>query len=223
MENVPAEGGALMVANHSGTVPIDALMTQVAVLDHHPARRHLRMLAADLVFRLPVHRERSPARSGHTLACNPDAERLLRRRRAASASSPRASRASASPSPSGTAAALRPRRLRLGSPAHRRPDHAGAPSSAPRRLPDDRGPQAAGPAAGPAVLPDHADVPAAGPLGLVPLPSKWLIAFGEPIETAATARGPPRTRCWCSTSPTRCARRSSNALPLLLQRKSVFS
>src|SRR3712207_8471224 len=27
--------------------------------------------------------------------------------------------------------------------------------------------------------------PALGPLGLVPLPSKWLIAFGEPIETAS--------------------------------------
>jgi hypothetical protein len=24
-----------------------------------------------------------------------------------------------------------------------------------------------------------------GPLGLLPLPSKWLIQFGEPIETAA--------------------------------------
>ena len=27
--------------------------------------------------------------------------------------------------------------------------------------------------------------PLLGPLGLVPLPSKWLIAFGEPIETAS--------------------------------------
>jgi 1-acyl-sn-glycerol-3-phosphate acyltransferase len=27
--------------------------------------------------------------------------------------------------------------------------------------------------------------PALGPLGLVPLPSKWHIAFGEPIETAS--------------------------------------
>ena len=27
--------------------------------------------------------------------------------------------------------------------------------------------------------------PLLGPLGLLPLPSKWLIAFGEPIETAS--------------------------------------
>ena len=39
IENIPAEGGALVVSNHSGTLPIDALMTQVAVHDHHPAGR----------------------------------------------------------------------------------------------------------------------------------------------------------------------------------------
>src|SRR3954470_6830208 len=31
VENVPTEGGALVVANHSGTVPVDALMTTVAL------------------------------------------------------------------------------------------------------------------------------------------------------------------------------------------------
>ena len=54
LHNVPDEGGALVVANHSGTVPLDALMTSVALHDDHPAHRHLRMLGADLVFRLPV-------------------------------------------------------------------------------------------------------------------------------------------------------------------------
>ncbi|MGW1926434.1 1-acyl-sn-glycerol-3-phosphate acyltransferase, partial [Streptomyces massasporeus] len=49
VENIPAEGGALIVANHSGTLPLDGLMMQVAVHDHHPAGRHLRLLAADLV------------------------------------------------------------------------------------------------------------------------------------------------------------------------------
>ena len=28
-----------------------------------------------------------------------------------------------------------------------------------------------------------------GPLGLIPLPSKWLIEFGEPIRTDAYAEG----------------------------------
>jgi 1-acyl-sn-glycerol-3-phosphate acyltransferase len=54
VENIPAEGGALVVANHSGTLPLDGLMMQVAVHDHHPAWRHLRLLAADLLFLLPI-------------------------------------------------------------------------------------------------------------------------------------------------------------------------
>ena len=36
LENVPSVGGALVVANHSGTVPVDALMTTVALHDDHP-------------------------------------------------------------------------------------------------------------------------------------------------------------------------------------------
>ena len=45
------------MANHSGTLPLDGLMMQVAVHDKHPANRHLRLLAADLVFMLPVVNE----------------------------------------------------------------------------------------------------------------------------------------------------------------------
>ncbi len=51
LDNVPDSGGALVVANHSGTVALDSVMTALALLDHHPAHRHLRMLAADLVSR----------------------------------------------------------------------------------------------------------------------------------------------------------------------------
>ncbi len=76
VENIPSEGGALIVANHSGTLPLDGLMMQVAVHDHHPADRHLRLLAADLVFVLPVVNELA-RKLGHTLACAEDAERLL--------------------------------------------------------------------------------------------------------------------------------------------------
>src|SRR3712207_6834070 len=74
--NVPSEGGALLVANHSGTIPVDALMTTVALHDDHPARRRLRLLGADLVFELPFIGTLS-RKMGTTLACNEDAERLL--------------------------------------------------------------------------------------------------------------------------------------------------
>jgi hypothetical protein len=52
--NLPEQTGALLVANHSGTLPLDAMMTAVAVHDNNPDGRFLRMLGADLVFRTPV-------------------------------------------------------------------------------------------------------------------------------------------------------------------------
>ncbi|MEW2500515.1 lysophospholipid acyltransferase family protein [Amycolatopsis sp. NPDC047767] len=76
VENLPATGGALLVSNHSGTLPLDALMTAVAVHDE-TGGRHLRGLGADLVFKMPLVGSFA-RKSGQTLACNADAERLLR-------------------------------------------------------------------------------------------------------------------------------------------------
>jgi 1-acyl-sn-glycerol-3-phosphate acyltransferase len=75
--NLPVDGGALIVANHSGTLPWDAVMTAVAVHDNHPNGKHLRMLGADLVFKVPVLSVLA-RRTGQTLACGADAQRLLR-------------------------------------------------------------------------------------------------------------------------------------------------
>ena len=66
-----------MVGNHSGTVALDALMLGTALHDRHSQHRHLRLLGADLVFRMPVVSELA-RKSGSTVACNPDAERLMR-------------------------------------------------------------------------------------------------------------------------------------------------
>jgi 1-acyl-sn-glycerol-3-phosphate acyltransferase len=76
LEHVPDEGAALVVGNHAGTLPFDAMMVQLALLDEHPARRSLRVLAADLAFTLPVVAPLA-RKSGNTLACAEDAERLL--------------------------------------------------------------------------------------------------------------------------------------------------
>ncbi len=76
LEHVPAEGAALVVANHSGTLPIDALMLQTGLHDEHPAHRNLRLLGADLVYELPL--VASIARKGgHVRACRADAHQLL--------------------------------------------------------------------------------------------------------------------------------------------------
>jgi len=42
-ENVPAEGGALIVSNHSGAVPLDAMISALVTYDH--TDRFLRRLA----------------------------------------------------------------------------------------------------------------------------------------------------------------------------------
>ncbi|MCB0890216.1 MAG: acyltransferase family protein, partial [Nocardioidaceae bacterium] len=73
-ENIPLEGGALIVSNHSGTVPVDGLITLVSL--HDATGRFMRALGADLVFKLPFVSDL--ARSvGTTLACADDAERML--------------------------------------------------------------------------------------------------------------------------------------------------
>ena len=74
IENIPAEGGALLVANHSGTVPIDGVITGYAVKKY--SGRNLRPLGADLVFALPFVGQMA-RKVGATLACTADAERLL--------------------------------------------------------------------------------------------------------------------------------------------------
>jgi 1-acyl-sn-glycerol-3-phosphate acyltransferase len=76
MENVPSEGPVLLVSNHAGTVPWDAIVMKFGMLDHHPAHRHVRLLAADLAFHVPFVGALA-RKSGNTLACAEDAYRLL--------------------------------------------------------------------------------------------------------------------------------------------------
>ena len=54
IEHVPAEGRGLIVANHSGVLPYDGIMVQMAVRHEHPAKRVCRMLALDMFALLPV-------------------------------------------------------------------------------------------------------------------------------------------------------------------------
>ena len=77
LEHVPAAGSALVVANHSGVLPFDALMLQVGILDGHPAARNLRLLSADLIYSVPLLGRVAKA-SGHVPANPAEADRLLR-------------------------------------------------------------------------------------------------------------------------------------------------
>jgi 1-acyl-sn-glycerol-3-phosphate acyltransferase len=53
LEHIPAKGRALLVANHAGTLPYDSAMVMHAVRRDHPARRDVRPLVEDTVFHLP--------------------------------------------------------------------------------------------------------------------------------------------------------------------------
>lgn len=52
LENIPADGPAVLVSNHSGAWGLDAFVLQKALL--RSLRRRLHVLAAPFVFRLPV-------------------------------------------------------------------------------------------------------------------------------------------------------------------------
>jgi 1-acyl-sn-glycerol-3-phosphate acyltransferase len=77
LENVPATGPALVVANHSGTLPMDAVMLQAGLHDEHPAHRNLRLLGADLVYEVPLLATVA-RKGGHTRASPANADALLR-------------------------------------------------------------------------------------------------------------------------------------------------
>ena len=188
IENIPNEGGALVVANHSGTIAMDSLMTQVAVHDEHPAHRHLRMLGADLVFQTPVIGQVA-RRSGSTLAANPDAERLLSRGELAGVW------------PEGFKGVGKPfsERYKL-----QRFGRGGFVSAALRTgvpiipcsivgaeeiYPIIGNMKTVARLVGAPYAPVTPTWPLLGPLGLIPLPSKWIIEFGSPVETADLGPG----------------------------------
>ncbi len=77
LEHIPAAGPALVVANHSGVLPLDAIMLQIGIFDEHPQHRDLRLLSADLVYEVPVLSSVA-RRSGHIPADRDEAERQLR-------------------------------------------------------------------------------------------------------------------------------------------------
>jgi 1-acyl-sn-glycerol-3-phosphate acyltransferase len=73
-ENLPETGSALLVSNHAGTMPLDGMVLQSVVYDE--ISRHIRMLGADLVFQTPYSHDLA-RKTGTTLASQEDAERLL--------------------------------------------------------------------------------------------------------------------------------------------------
>ena len=183
VENVPAEGPALVVANHSGVLPWDGMMISLALRHEHPARRECRMLVLDMFALLPFLAP-ALARTGAVRACPENGERLLRagelvgvfpegvkgvgkryRDRYKLARFGRggfvrlALRTSAPIVPCAVVGAEEIH------PVLAKADWVGRPFGLP-------------------YFPITPSFPHLGPLGVVPLPTKWSIDFADPIPTA---------------------------------------
>ena len=183
VNNVPASGRALLVANHAGIVPYDGMMIRTAIVAEHPQPRHARMLVVDWAFAMPFT-SMLLTKTGNVLAHPDNATTLLERDELVGVF------------PEGVKGASKRYRnryrvqrlgrggfvqvaLRTGSPIipvavvgseELHPvlfDMAGLAKLL--RLP---------------VVPLTPTFPWLGLAGLLPLPSKWLIAFGKPIEVA---------------------------------------
>jgi 1-acyl-sn-glycerol-3-phosphate acyltransferase len=182
LEHVPAQGAALLVANHAGTLPWDAIVTKFGVLDKHPAHRHVRLLAADLAFGMPFVGPLA-RKSGNTLAIPEDAFRLLERGELLGVF------------PEGFKGVGKPFKERY---KLQRFGRGGFIEIALRaRVPiipvSIVGSEEIYPLIhnaktlarlfGFPYFPITPTFPWLGPLGVIPLPSKWIIEFGEPIHT----------------------------------------
>jgi 1-acyl-sn-glycerol-3-phosphate acyltransferase len=183
VSNVPGQGRALLVANHAGIVPYDGAMIRTAIIAEHPQPRHARMLVVDWAFAVPFT-NMLLVKTGNVLAHPDNATALLERDELVGVF-PEGEKAASK----GYRNRYRVRRLGRGGfvqVALR----TGAPiipvavvgSEEVHPVLADLQPVAR--LLGVPILPITPTFPWLGLGGLVPLPSKWFIAFGEPIEVA---------------------------------------
>ncbi len=188
LENIPARGRALLVANHAGSLPYDSAMVMHAVRRDHPSRRDVRPLVEDTVFHLPFL---GPImnRIGGVRADPDNAERLLRKDELV-AVFPEGEKGM------GKLWKDRYRLQRFGRGGFvKLALRTGAPIIPVAVV----GAEEAAPMLGKITwfaknigipwIPVTPTFPWLGPAGLLPLPSKWYIQFGAPIDLA-TQHGP---------------------------------
>jgi 1-acyl-sn-glycerol-3-phosphate acyltransferase len=181
--NVPARGRALLVANHAGIIPYDGAMIRTEIVVEHPQPRHARMLVVDWAFAMPFT-NMLLTKTGNVLAHPDNATALLERDELVGVF------------PEGVKGAAkhyrdRYRVRRLGRGGFVQVAlRTGAPiipvavvgSEEIHPVLADLQPLAR--LLGLPMVPITPTFPWLGLAGLIPLPSKWFIAFGKPIEVA---------------------------------------
>jgi 1-acyl-sn-glycerol-3-phosphate acyltransferase len=182
LENVPSLGPAILVGNHAGTLPVDAVVMRFGILDKHPAHRHVRLLAADLAFRMPIVAPLA-RKTGSTLACDEDALRLLDKGELVGVF-PEGYKGV------GKGYRNRYKLQRFGRGGFvelalkaRVPIVPAAIVGSEEIYPMIHNAKTLARIGGLPYFPITPFFPWLGPLGLIPLPSKWIVEFGEPIRT----------------------------------------
>jgi 1-acyl-sn-glycerol-3-phosphate acyltransferase len=181
VENLPNGGRCIIVANHSGTLPLDGLMLRTAMHLERGGASELRWLAEDFLFYLPFAGV-FMNRVGAVRACQENAERLLEKERMVAVF------------PEGVQGIKklfrdRYRLQRFGRGGYirlalrmRAPiipcSIVGAEETNPLLY---RVEYLAG-LVGLPYIPVTPTFPFLGPLGLLPAPSRWRITFGEPVS-----------------------------------------
>ena len=78
ISHIPIQGPAILVGNHAGVLPYDGTMVHLAVYNEHRTRRNVRFLVDDFVFRLPLLGT-IVQRIGGTKASHENATRLIQK------------------------------------------------------------------------------------------------------------------------------------------------
>src|SRR5258707_9140031 len=196
IENVPANGRALLVANHAGVLPWDGAMIKTALFEKHPQPPHARALVASLFFGMPGL-SWFLRRTGQTAGRPDDAHRLLERDELVLVF-PEGVKGT------GKGWSNRYQLRRFGRGGYiQTAIRAGAPiipvsvvgSEEIYPMIADLG--AVADLFGLPYFPVTPTFPLLGPIGMLPLPSKWRIQFHKPVRThpcAAADAAAPRTR-----------------------------
>jgi 1-acyl-sn-glycerol-3-phosphate acyltransferase len=180
LDRIPDEGAALLISNHSGTIPLDAVMMQYAVAAEHSKKRLVRNVGADLVWRLPLIGPLA-RKSGNVVACDEDALELARRGELLGVF-PEGYKGV------GKGWRERYKLQRFGRGGYielalraKMPIIPVAIVGAEEAFPMIANAKPLAKLLGFPYFPITPTFPLLGPLGLVPLPSRWVIEFGDPI------------------------------------------
>jgi len=181
LSEIPREGPVLFVANRSGLLPWDGLMLAHTLEGWHPAGERPRFLVADWLVTLPFAQP-ALARLGGVRACRENAERLLRSGRSVVAF----------PEGAKGAAKLFADRYRLQRFGRGGVVRLALECGVPLVPVSVVGAEEAHPvlvkvetlarSLGLPFVPVTPTFPWLGPLGALPLPAKWALRFGAPLE-----------------------------------------